>query len=70
MRDITLNSNIIRLKDLPEATTKIMIMYDERGWAIRCYDDSGVNNKLTTMIPDDKYGDTGSDITLVPKEQL
>lgn len=70
MRDITLNSKIIRLKDLPKSTTKIMIMYDERGWAIRCYDDSGVNNKLTTMIPDDRLGDSGSDITLVPKEQL
>lgn len=70
MRDIELNSPVLRLKDFPPETTKIMIMYDTRGWAIRCYDDSGHNNKLTTMVPDERLGDTGSDITLVPREQL
>lgn len=70
MRDVNLNSGILRLIDFPTNTTKIMILYDDRGWAIRCYDDSGVNNKITTMLPDDRFGDSGSDITLVPYEQL
>ena len=47
-----------------------MILYDDRGWAIRCYNDNGNNNKITTMIPDDKLSDSASDITLVPREQL
>lgn len=70
MRDIELNSPVLRLVDFPKETTKIMIMYDNRGWAIRCYNDDGVNNKITTMVPDERLGDTGRDITLVPREQL
>jgi len=68
MRDIQLNSKILRLKDFPTETAKIMVMYDERGWAIRCYNDIG--NKITTLIPDERVADSGSDVTLVPREQL
>lgn len=73
MSDINLNSPVLRLKDFPPDTDKIMILYDERGWAIRCYGDKekyGDNNKLTTMIPDGRLGDSDSDITLVPREQV
>lgn len=70
MRDIALHSKVLRLKDFPSETTKIMILYDERGWAIRCYHDNGPHNKITTMVPDKRLADSGSDITLVPREQL
>lgn len=69
MRDIELNSPILRLVDFPKETTKIMIMYDNRGWAIRCYNDIGGDNKITTMVPakDGVYSST--EIALVPREQ-
>lgn len=70
MSDINLKSSILRLADFPSETTKIMILHDDRGWAIRCYSDAGANNKITTMVPDDRIGDSGSDVTLVRREQL
>lgn len=71
MSDITLNSGILRLVDFPKETTKIMILFDDRGWAIRCYDaDEEQSTKITTMIPDRSRAGSGSDITLVRKETL
>lgn len=68
MRDIELNSRVLRIDSMPKDTTKIMIMYDERGWAIRCYNEPG--DKLTTLVPDKRLGDSSSDETLVPIEEL
>ena len=68
MKDINLQSGVYTLHDLPEKTSKVMFIYDERGWAIRCYDSDG--NKITTMVVNDKMGDSGSIGTLTPYEQL
>lgn len=69
MKDVNLNSGIIYLvDDLPQETKKLMVLYDNRGWAIRCYDKHG--NKLTTMIPDDRLGSSDADTHLVRQENL
>ena len=70
MTDVNLNSGILRLQDFPKDTTKIQILYDERGWAIRCYSDEGTDNKITTMVPDDRLGENGVSSTLVRRETL
>lgn len=68
MRDINLNSKVLRISNMPKQTEKIMVLYDDRGWAIRCYDKDG--NKITTMVTDKTLDDSSSDYTLVPKEQI
>lgn len=68
MQDVNLQSSVLRLNDFPRETKKIMIMIDQRGWAIRCYNEAG--EKLTTMVKDERLGDSESDATLVPREQL
>ena len=50
MRDIELNSCVMSINGWPAGTHKIRILYDSRGWAIRCYDEDG--NKLVTMVTD------------------
>ena len=69
MRDIELESAVLNIKDLPGGTKKVMLMYDSKGWAIRCYDEDG--DKITTMVPDDTLDEFGDKtLTLVPAEQL
>lgn len=68
MKDINLQSGVFTLHDLPENTTKVMFLYDERGWAMRCYNSDG--DKITTMVINERMGDSGSVGTLVPNEQL
>jgi hypothetical protein len=71
MSNIILNSGVLRLVDFPKETTKIMILYDERGWAIRCYDaDDQQSTKITTMVPDRRMSGSENDVTLVRKESL
>lgn len=48
MRDIELSSKVISVKDMPKETDRIMVVYDNRGWAIRCYDKNG--SKLITLV--------------------
>lgn len=67
MRDINLNSLPMRIEAWPPSTASLQILYDNRGWAIRCYDDKGA--KITTLVPGKKCHD-GSHQTLVPREQL
>ena len=69
MKGVNLNSGIIYLMDdFPEKTKKLMIMVDDRGWAIRCYDSDG--KKLTTMVPDETLGASGVDVHLVRQERI
>lgn len=54
MRDINLQSAVLTIDGYPSETKKVMFLYDDRGWAMRCYDASG--NKLVTLVSTDKVG--------------
>jgi len=65
MRDINLQSTVLTLEDFPQDTRKVMFLYDDRGWALRCYNENG--DKLTTLIFTDKQGLGGTEGTLYPE---
>ena len=52
MGDIRLESAVMPIDGWPGGTKKIMLMYDTRGWAIRCYSENG--KKLLTMVMDER----------------
>lgn len=67
MTDINLQSAVLTLDGFPAETRRVMFIYDNRGWGIRCYDKNGT--KITTLIFTDKEGDETTEGTLHPEEQ-